>query len=66
MDGLFTVVPVEGEAIEAGDPYVNSLRYDHLTWDEAVGLVRLSFAQGFEVIIWQTENAGGDGTTKSS
>ena len=54
MEGhYYTVIPVEGAAIEAGDPYTNSLRYDNLTWEEAVELVRLSFLQGFECIIWQ-------------
>ena len=53
MEGHFVVIPVDGEAIEAGDPYTNSLRYDNLTWDEAVELVRLSFLQGYECIIWK-------------
>jgi len=67
MDGLFTVIPVDGDAIDAGDPYTSSLRYDYLTWDEAVELVRLSFLQGFECIVWKMPDKGGDdGTTESS
>ena len=55
MDGLFTVIPVDGEAVNVGDLETESLRYDGLTWDEAVELCRLSFLQGFECIIWKIE-----------
>ena len=55
MEGLFTVIPVNGEAVTAGDPYTESLRYDGLTWEDAIELVRLSFMQGFEVIIWKID-----------
>ena len=53
MEGLFTVIPVDGEAVNVGDFETESLRYDGLTWDEAVELCRLSFLQGFEVIVWK-------------
>ena len=58
MDGLFTVIPVDGEAVNLCDCVTESLRYDNLTWDEALELVRLSFLQGFEVIIWKIEPEG--------
>lgn len=65
MDGLFTVIPVNGAAICAADIDTDSLRYDGLTWTEAVELCRLSFLQGFECIIFKTqtneaEGGGGD------
>ncbi len=62
----FTVIAINGAFLDAADPYTNSLRFDNLPWQEAVELVRLSFDQGFEIVIWrmpeaeeneQTENA---------
>lgn len=55
MDGLFTVVVIDGEASEMCEPYTNLLRYDGLTWADSVELVRLSFAQGFQAVIWRQE-----------
>lgn len=60
MDGFFTVIPVDGAAISAAEPMTQSLRYDGLTWTEAVELCRLSFAQGFECIIWKQEGGVDD------
>ncbi len=54
----FTVIPVEGNACELTDSFTQSLRYDNLTWSESVELARLSFRQGFQVVIW-CEGAGG-------
>lgn len=56
MDGeKFTVVVVDGEAADLGDFSTPSVRYDGLTWDEGVQLARLSFKQGFEVVIWKVD-----------
>ena len=65
MNGSFTVIPVDGDAIEAGDPLTQSLHFDGLSWPEAVELARMSFMQGFEVIIWRTVEGGGNGATES-
>jgi len=58
MEGFFTVVPVDGHAIDVGDIDVSCLRYDGLTWEEAINLCALSFNQGFEVIIWKKVEGG--------
>ena len=53
MEGLFTVIPVNGDVCNIGDGCTDALRYDNLTWDEVIELSRLSFLQEFEVIIWK-------------
>ncbi len=53
----FTVIPVDGEATDLTDVYTQSLRYDGLSWAESVELARLSFRQGFTVVIWLEDNA---------
>ena len=62
----FTVIPIDGSFLDVLGAETDSLRYDGLTWEEAVTLIELSFTQGFEVVIWlipedrqdeQTENA---------
>ena len=57
MEGKFTVIPIDGNAADVCDPYTDSLRYDGLTWAEAVELCRLSFTQGFQVIVWKIDAA---------
>lgn len=63
---LFTVIAVNGSFLDAVDPGTDSLRFDNLTWEEAIELARLSFEQGYEIVVWrmpeadeneQTENA---------
>lgn len=52
----YTVVCVDGDAADLGDFSTPSLRYDNLTWDDSVTLAKLSFTQGFEVIIWKVDD----------
>lgn len=63
---LFTVIAIAGAFLDAADAGTDSLRFDGLTWEETVTLVRLSFEQGYEIVLWrmpeadeneQTENA---------
>lgn len=63
---LFTVIAIAGAFLDAAAAGTDSLRFDNLTWEEAVTLARLSFEQGFEIVVWrmpeadeneQTENA---------
>lgn len=59
MDGeKFTVVVVDGEAADLGDFSTPSVRYDNLSWSESVQLARLSFKQGFEIVIWKLDREG--------
>lgn len=51
----FTVVVVDGEAADLGDFSTPSVRYDNLSWDESVQLARLSFKQGFEIVLWKVD-----------
>ncbi len=59
----FTVIPIDGNACEMADPFTPSLCYAGLTWDESVELARLSFEQGFQVVIWKEgdQEEGGSG-----
>lgn len=54
MDGFrFTVIVVDGAAVDMGDCSTSSLKYRDLTWEQSVDLAKLSFLQGFELVIWQ-------------
>lgn len=55
----FTLIAVDGEPGDLSDSCTQSLRYDDLSWDESVELARLSFMQGYAVIVWQVEGGGG-------
>ena len=61
MDGLYTVLVVDGEAADLCDIDTNVLRYDRLTWEESVELVRLSFVQGYQAVIWKQSAENQDG-----
>lgn len=52
---LFTVIAIAGAFLDAADAGTDSLRFDGLTWEEAVTLARLSFDQGYQIVIWQVE-----------
>ncbi len=51
----FTVIVVDGEAADIGDFDTPSIRYDDLSWEESVQLARLSFNQGFEIVVWKID-----------
>ena len=51
----FTVFVVDGEAADIGDFDTPSIRYDDLSWEESVQLARLSFNQGFEIVVWKID-----------
>lgn len=57
---FFTIIAVNGSFLDVADPSTDSLRFDYLTWDEAVTLARLSFEQGFEIVVWRMPEAGKD------
>ena len=52
-DFKYTVLPINGSFLDVLDRGTDSLRYDDLTWSEAVELCRLSFMQGYECVIWR-------------
>lgn len=54
-DGRFTVIVVDGDAGDLGDFSTPSIRYDGLTWEDSVQLARLSFKQGFEIVVWKVD-----------
>lgn len=50
---------------------VQSLKYENVSWNEATELARLSFKEGYKLVIWQMddgEEVGGtdNGATESS
>lgn len=53
----FTVIAIAGEFIDASSLGTDSLRFDDLTWEDAVTLARLSFDQGYEIVIWRVEES---------
>ncbi len=62
----FSVIPIDGQAVDLCTPYTESLRYDGLTWSEAVELCRLSFMQGFQVVIWMVDECGEEEQTEAA
>jgi len=56
-DARFVVIVVDGDAADLSDPYTDSIRYDGLTWNDSVELARLSFMQGYELVIWKLDEA---------
>ena len=63
MIGLFSVVAIDGEFTDfLNDLSMPYLRYDSLTWKDAVQLCELSFAQGFQCVIWKLDD-GNDTST---
>lgn len=56
-DHFFTVTAVNGSFLDAADLDTDSLRFDNLTWEEAVQLDSLCFDQGFELVIWRMPEA---------
>jgi hypothetical protein len=52
----YVVICVDGEAADLGDLSTPSLRYENLTWEDSVTLAKLSFTQGFEVILWKVDD----------
>lgn len=65
-DQLFTVIAINGVFLDAADPGTDSLRFDNLTWEEAVTLARLSFEQGFEIVVWRMPEADEDEQTETT
>lgn len=65
-DQLFTVISVNGSFLDAADPGTDSLRFDNLTWEEAVELAKLSFSQGFELVLWRMPEADEDEQTENA
>lgn len=64
MDGQFTLIIVDGAAADVADIYTDSIKYSNLSWSDSVELARLSFMQGYEIIIWRQdgEDDGGGGS----
>lgn len=60
-DYTYTVLPINGSFLDVLDPGTESLRYDGLSWEEAVELCRISFNQGYECVIWRMNTEGGEG-----
>lgn len=54
-DDRFTVIVVDGESAELGNFDTLSVRYDDLTWEQSVELAKLSFTQGFEIVLWKID-----------
>lgn len=53
MEGVFTVIIINGEAVDLCDQSTDALRYDNMFWVDAVELVRLSFEQGYQAVLWK-------------
>lgn len=49
----FSIFVLDGEVSDFSDIDTPYLRYEGLSWADAVELARLSFTQGFTVCIWQ-------------
>ena len=62
MPDRYDVFAVDGELKDLFDEYTAPcLRFNDLTWEEAVELCRLSFARGFVCVVWQAGAGGKEG-----
>ena len=52
MKSHYTAIVIDGSYLDAYTPGNDSVRFDGLTWDEVAELVRLSLAQGYEIVLW--------------
>ena len=50
-DDVFTVFAVDGDFRSFEELETNYMRYDKLSWEEAITLCLLSFRQGYQVIV---------------
>ena len=57
----YRVLVFQGDIDAITDPYSPALSFNGITWEEAVELCRLSFAQGYGAVIWRHEEVGADG-----
>ena len=51
MSEFYTVFAIEGDFRHFMDSDCGYLKYEGLSWDEAVGLCRISFRQGYQCVI---------------
>lgn len=61
MDGFFSVIVIDGDFADASDYLsgTSSIRYNGLSWADSVELARMSFTQGFEIVIWKQDESDG-------
>lgn len=52
----FTVVVINGHWTSLDQYGGDSLCYEGLSWQETSELVRISFLQGYEAVIWRAED----------
>jgi len=57
----YRVLVFQGDIDAIIDPYSPALSFKGITWEEAVELCRLSFAQGYGAVIWRHEAEAQDG-----
>ena len=55
-DMRFKVIVIDGHFLTVDQCMENNLLYEGLTWEEASELVRMSFIQGYEAVIWRMED----------
>ena len=55
---LFNVLVVSGSFLDVSNVETDALRYEGLSFGEAVELCRLSFSQGFQCVIWRVDDKG--------
>lgn len=56
----YSVTIVDGDWTQWKDDLlgVQSLKYEGITWSDAVSLARLSFKEKYTVVIWRVDDAG--------
>lgn len=53
----FCVLVVDGQVVDLDCAETQALRFEPLSWTEAVELARLSFMQGFQCVFWRVGEA---------
>ena len=52
---MYIVFLIDGAFVDAADAGTSVIRFDGLTWDEALNLARMGLEQGYDVVFRQEE-----------
>lgn len=58
---MYTIFLIDGAFVDTADPGTSVIRFDGLTWDEAVALAQRCAEQGYDAVLRQYEEGPGHG-----
>lgn len=58
-DEDYVVIAVDGDFREFMEADTDFLKFEGLSWEEVISISKLSFRQGYQVVIWPTNGENG-------